>query len=423
MKDKMSPRERWLAVLRGEKPDRIPMDYRATPEATQRLLKHMGCANLSEVFERLHIDPILDVGPKYVGPPIPPKEDVFGIGYENISYGSGSYREAVRHPLARFNSVAEIEAGYRWPSPDWYDYSGLPAQVKGKEHLVIRGGGSEPFATYKWLRGVEQGYLDLIENPDIVHYCLDKLYGLCIENTRRTYETVPGKVIWTWVAEDVGTQEDLIVSLKHIEQFFLPRMKRMIDLVHQGGGFVFHHSDGAVFKNIPNMIRIGIDVLDPVQWRCRGMERERLKRDFGGSIAFHGAMDNQFTLVTGSVADVRAEAEENIRILGSDGRYILGPCHNIQVVSPPENIVAMYEAGYALGRSMSMSRNPEQEGTVLRSLTRPVCGASKEAWAKAASARNPKPRAADNKGGRFPFQGPGPLSGGKRNLRGPRPAK
>jgi len=345
----MTPRERWLAVLRGEKPDRVPMDYRATAEATQKLLKHLGCANLSEVFERLHIDPIVDVGPRYVGPPIPKDEDVFGIGYENTDYGMGHYRNAVRHPLAGFKSVEEIEANYRWPSPDWYDYSGIPEQIKGKEECVIRGGGSEPFATYKWLRGVEQGYLDLIENPDMVHYCLDKLYDLCYEQTRRVYETIPGKVIWTWVAEDLGTQEGLLVSLKHIEEFFLPRMKRMIDLVHQAGAYAFHHSDGAVRENIPNMIRIGIDVLDPVQWRCKGMEREGLKRDFGDKLVFHGAMDNQFTLARGSVEDVRREVEENIRILGEGGGYILGPCHNIQVVSPPENIAAMYEAGYEMG--------------------------------------------------------------------------
>ena len=207
----------------------------------------------------------------------------------------------------------------------------------------------EQFAGYKALRGVEQGYIDLIENPEMVHYCLDKLYGLCYENTRRIYEAIPGKVIWTWVAEDVGSQEDLIVSLPHIEEFFLPRMKRMIDLVHQAGAYAFHHSDGACRKNLPNMIRIGTDVLEPVQWRCRGMEREGLKRDFGDKLVFQGGVDNQITLARGSVADVRREVEENIRIFGKGGGYILGPCHNIQSISPPENVVAMYETAYELG--------------------------------------------------------------------------
>ncbi|MEW6359988.1 MAG: uroporphyrinogen decarboxylase family protein [Planctomycetota bacterium] len=347
----MEPRERWLAVLNHEKPDRVPMDYRATGEATQKLLKHMGLDNLSQAFEKLHIDSVVDVGPKYTGPPIPPDKDVYGIGYEDTDYGTGHYRNAVHHPLAGFKSVEEIEDNYRWPSFDWYDYSRIPDQIKGKEHQVIRGGGSEPFATYKWLRGVEQGYMDLYENPEMVHYCLDKLYDMCYEKTRRCYEAIPGKIIWTWVAEDLGTQESLLCSLAHIEEFFLPRMKRMTDIVHEGGGYAFHHSDGAVRANIPNMIeKVGIDVLDPVQWRCKGMEREGLARDFGDRLVFHGAMDNQFTLPKGSVKDVRKEVEDNIRILGANNGYILGPCHNIQVVSPPENVVAMYEAGYECGR-------------------------------------------------------------------------
>jgi len=347
----MEPRERWLRVLSHEKPDRIPMDYRATPEATRRLLGYMGVDHLDQAFEQLHIDPVVTVSPRYIGPPVPADEDVFGIGYENTDYGTGHYRNAVRHPLAGFGSVEEIASKYSWPSADLFDYSAIPDQIAGKEHLVIRGGGSEPFATYKWLRGVEQGYYDLVDNPEMVHYCLDRLYGLCYEVTRRTYEQIPGKILWTWVAEDVGTQEGLLISLEHIETFFVPRMRRMADLVHEGGGYVFHHSDGAVRRNIPNMIeQVGIDVLDPVQWRCRGMDREGLARDFGDRLVFHGAMDNQFTLASGSVEEVRQEVEDNIRILGGVGGLILGPCHNLQVVTEPECVVAMYEAGYACGR-------------------------------------------------------------------------
>jgi uroporphyrinogen decarboxylase len=99
------------------------------------------------------------------------------------------------------------------------------------------------------------------------------------------------------------------------------------------------------------MIEAGIDILNPIQWRCKGMEREGLKRDFGEKVIFHGGVDNQYTLAMGTVEEVRQEVEENLRILGDGGGYILAPCHNIQAVSPPENIVAMYETGYALGRT------------------------------------------------------------------------
>ena len=79
------------------------------------------------------------------------------------------------------------------------------------------------------------------------------------------------------------------------------------------------------------------------------MGRAELKRDFGDQVIFHGGMDNQQTLPFGTVAAVEREVIENIELLGKGGGYILAPCHNIQVVSPAENIVAMYKTGYQHG--------------------------------------------------------------------------
>jgi len=345
----MTPRERWLAVMRREKPDRVPLDYWATGEATRKLLAHMGCATTTEMFERLHIDRIDGVGPHYTGPASPPGEDIYGCRYRTVEHDGGAYSECIHNPLAQYSSVEEIEANFQWPSPDWYDVSHLKEQAASLGKHPIRGGGSEPFLVYKNLRGQEQAFIDLIENPEIVHYCLDKLFDLAYENTARIYEQLPGKVDFSYVAEDMGAQEGLMCSPALLEKFLTPRMKRMIDLAHSAGVYVFHHNDGAVRDILPRMIEIGIDLLNPIQWRCRGMARRALKRDFGKDVVFHGGVDNQQTLVFGSVGDVRREVEENLSILGEGGGYILGPCHNIQVVSPAENIVAMYETAYDLG--------------------------------------------------------------------------
>jgi len=344
----MTPRERWLAVLQRKKLDRVPMDYWATAEATAKLQEHLGCT-YEEMLTRLHIDLPLTVGGRYVGPPPKKGQDHWGLEYRAIDYGTGTYNEYANAPLAPYQSVAEIEQNYQWPSPDWWNYQNLPRQIKGQEHRPIRGGGSEPFLLYKVLRGDEQAYIDLVEHPDIVDYCLDKMFGLAYEGTRRLFEAIPGKVLIAYVAEDLGSQHSLLMSREHARRFLLPRMKRMIDLVHQAGAYVFHHNDGAIRELIPEMIGIGIDVLNPIQWRLPGMDREGLKRDFGDKLLFHGAVDNQFTLPFGTAADVRQEVAENYRILGAGGGYILAPCHNIQAVSPAENIVAMYEAGYELG--------------------------------------------------------------------------
>ena len=90
-------------------------------------------------------------------------------------------------------------------------------------------------------------------------------------------------------------------------------------------------------------------MLNPIQWRCKGMEREGLKRDFGDRLIFHGAVDNQYTLPSARSRRCARRCCDNLRILGAGGGYILAPCHNIQAVSPPENIVAMYETGYGSG--------------------------------------------------------------------------
>lgn len=347
-RESMTPRERWQAVLTGRKPDRLPTDYWGTVEATEKLQRHLGCATRDEALQRLHVDYAVTVGPTYAGPPVPEEMDVFGCRYKHVDYGTGAYRECVHHPLAQFNSVAEIERSYRWPDPDWWDYSGLREHIHGQERRPLRGGGSEPFLTYKHLRGQEQAFIDLIAEPEMVHYCLDKLFGLAYENTRRIYEHIPGQVMVTYVAEDMGGQDELMFSVKHIREFLLPRMKRMIDLAHQAGAFVFHHNDGACRAILPDLIAAGVDVLNPVQWRCRGMAREGLVRDFGDRLVFHGAVDNQQTLPFGTVDDVRQEVIDNLRIFGKE-RYILAPCHNIQAVSPPQNVVAMYETAYENG--------------------------------------------------------------------------
>ncbi len=303
-KETMTPKERWLAVLRREKPDRLPTDYWATDEATAKLLRHLGCSDAWGMFRRLHIDKPVYVGPSGWGPPGDGGYDVFGCRWQSVQYATGAYLECVEHPLARFTTVAQLEAEYTWPSLDRLDFAGLPGQLQGREEYPVIGGGSEPFLTYCELRGREQAYKDLLVNRPFVEHCLDKLFDLAYAITRRIYETLPGRVTLSYVAEDFGSQEDLMVSPRIVREVFIPRMKRMVDLAHAAGAYVITHSDGAVRRIIPDFIAMGADVLNPIQWRCAGMEREGLKRDFGAQIVFHGGVDNQQTLAFGTVADV-----------------------------------------------------------------------------------------------------------------------
>ena len=347
MADDATPRERWTAILEGKQSDRPPMDYWATDEVTDKLMRHLKATSLRDLYQKLEIDVPIKVEPKYVGPPIPPDEDVFGCKYRDVDYGTGSYRECITHPLSGYRTVEEIEANYTWPDIDDYDFSTIKENVADWHDYPISGGGSEPFLDYKNLRGQQQGYIDLFRYPEIAEHCLDKMFDFRHEYTRRIYREIPGEVTFSYVAEDFGAQNGLLMSPKMIRDIFLPRMKRMNDLTHSNGVHVFFHSDGAIKEIIPDMIQIGIDILNPIQWRCKDMDRAELKKEYGDKVILHGAMDNQQTLPFGSTADVRAEVRENIASLGPDG-YILAPCHNIQPITPIENILAMYNEALKL---------------------------------------------------------------------------
>jgi uroporphyrinogen decarboxylase len=346
----MTSRERWLAVLNREEPDRIPMDWWDTDEIRNRVMAHLGVDTLDEMFTMLHVDQPVTVEPAFVGPPVEPDEDPFGVGYSYADYGTGRYREAVRNPLAAFETVEQIDSGYRWPQADWWDCSPAVWQVEGKEERPIQFVMSGVYTMYTRLRGMEQAFVDYAVNQDIVLYCMEKLVELHCEIAERMFECIPGRIDIAMLYNDMGSQLDLLFSPQTARALFLPGLRRMAALAREKGARVFLHSDGAIRKMIPDFIEAGIQILNPVQWRCRGMNRADLKRDFGDKLVFHGAVDNQQTLARGTTEEVRREVRDNIDVLGAGGGYILAPCHRLQAVNPPENVVAMYEEGYSYGR-------------------------------------------------------------------------
>jgi uroporphyrinogen decarboxylase len=200
------------------------------------------------------------------------------------------------------------------------------------------------------LRGLEQALIDLAEGSEILTAALDHIFNYHYEVARRAFVIGKGKIELTYIAEDFGGQRGLLMSLGHIRKYFLPKQKQFADLARHFGIHNFYHTDGDIRSVIPDLINItGIELLNPIQWRCPSMERKGLVRDFGRSIIFHGAMDNQQTLPFGSVDDVKQEVLDNIGIF-SEARCICAPCHNFQPVTPTENIVAMYETIFEFGK-------------------------------------------------------------------------
>lgn len=346
----MTPRERWLALFEGRKPDRLLCDYWGTPEVTARLLAELGCHSERALWERLGIDRLVRVAP--VHPRAVEKTSyiqsmfsLWGIGTREVPYagGAGVYIECVSHPLAEARTIADIER-YRWPETSEWDFSRLRADCLEWRDYPILLLSYEPFLLYCRLRGMERALQDLVEEPELAHAILDHIHQAHQGVLRRALQEAAGLIDFLWVGEDLGTQRSLLMSPPLFRQFLKPRLKAMMDLAHSFGVRVFHHDDGAIRPLIPELIEMGIDVLNPIQWRARGMDRAVLAAEFGARVVFHGGVDNQHTLPFGTVDDIRSEVADNIRIFAGTRGYIAAPCHNLQPNTPTENILALYGA-------------------------------------------------------------------------------
>ena len=345
----MNSKERWIATLQRKPVDRVPFDMWATNEVFEKLCKHFSCQMKYELFDKLEIDTPYIIGPRYIGPELKPGFDIWGVKYKKVDYGTGIYNEAVYAPLGNIKTLKDIK-DYNWPNADNYDYSNIRIEVKKNSHRPIQACHIEPFLLYSRMRGLEQAMMDLVENLELVDCAFNFMFDFVTRQFERILENADGRVDITLPSEDLGSQTGPLFSLEIFRRLHKPRFKKYIDLAHQANVFTFFHSDGACRDFIPELIEIGVDILNPIQWNCLGMDREGLKKDFGESLIFHGGVENQSVLPFGTPEDVRKEVRECFDTLGVNGGYICAPCHNIQPNTPLENILAMYEEAQEYGR-------------------------------------------------------------------------
>ena len=356
----MNSRERILAAINHQPVDRVPTDIWATDEVWARLRARFGSEETAR--QALHIDGMADVRPIYIGPPLPEgPEDadpyhrmfygIWGASLKWMSHGTGRYLEQADYPLVQAKTIDDLEA-YRWPSADWFDYSQMRAAAEQQRaDRVVQCGYMAPLYIHNILRGMEASLMDPAENVDFTHHLLKRIADFEYDYHRRMFEACDGLIDIAQVTDDLAGQTGPLMSLKMYREFYAPHHRRFIGLCQEFGIKVFHHDDGAMRTFLPDLVEMGIDILNPVQWNCPGMDLVALKREFGRKICFHGGVENQKILPFGTVEDVRAEVRHCIDALASDGTgYILAPCHNLQALTPLENIVAMYDEAWNYGK-------------------------------------------------------------------------
>jgi len=341
----MTPRERVLTALQHETPDRTPCDFWAEPPTWNRLMAHVGHQDRDRLLDELGVDV------RHLEASAPPERGVRAGVFENFwgeryiyqSTPWGPMREDIKGALAEAESLAEVEA-FPWPTPDCLDRSQLRDQCRRYDGHALLYGFADVWQRPALVRGWEGFFLDMAERPDWVHFLCRKFTDFYLEDYTRAAEITDGRIDLFLLISDLGSQRGPLISLKMFHQFVAPYLKEMIDRIHHLGARVLYHSCGAIRNFIPELIRLGIDVLDPIQPVHPSMEPESLKAEFGDRLSFHGGIDMQQVLPSFTAEQVQAVAHRYCSSLGARGGYILGPAHLYQPDVPPENILAVYAA-------------------------------------------------------------------------------
>ena len=386
MKSEVSARQRVNLCLSHRSPDRTPVDFLAVPEIWDLLAQRLSIASeplddshffdpaWEQVLRRLDVDCRVISYDQFCAPPAsafaaggrtewwkvqsrstPARmwrwigedgvaTEIFGRRFKVQENALGSYEENIP-ALGGAQSLADIQA-HRWPDPDWWDFSPVKSVISDmnqaqRRHIRFRMGSVFELA---WqLRGMEAFFTDLASDPAIPTYMLERITDIILEVTRRLFREAGEEVDMVYFYDDIGGNQSLLISKKMWRTFIRPCHQKLIDLAKQHNKQVMYHTDGAVRPLIPDLIEMGVDVLNPIQPGAPGMEPIGLKRDFGAELSFHGGVDIVGLLPKGSPAEVREAARQLVRELGSEGGYIMAGSHHIQCDTPLENVIALYE--------------------------------------------------------------------------------
>jgi uroporphyrinogen decarboxylase len=270
----------------------------------------------------------------------------------------GQYYAIHASPFSKETLTLEDIDSFDWPNPHDPDmFAGLKKQAQywyENTDYVVGADGIKVgiLQTASQLRGYDKLFLDFALNPEITHAFLDRMSGIINEMYRQYLKVVGAYVQVVVITDDQGTQNSLMVSPKMFREFIKPRLKSLIDTIKATADVkVLMHCDGAIVKIIPDLIEIGVDILNPIQTVVKGLEdTEALKAQFGDQICFHGGIDVQQVMVNASVQEMQQEVRRCIHDLGTSGGYIIAPCHNINVDIPVENTLAMFEAAHEFGQ-------------------------------------------------------------------------
>jgi len=380
----MTSRERVVAALNHEEPDRVPIDFGCVAStinntAYTRLVKKLGLTkeldrpdlhdstdpskNLTpctEILERYGVDT------RAVHPDAPVDEQAMEtVQLDNYSYRdewgvvwkraeTGPYMNK-QGPLQKDGlTIAEIE-GYSWPDPEApHKSSNLEERARHlheeTDYAIVLSVGHSSVAPCQRLRGFAEWLEDLAIRPELAEALLEQVTNVIVGNINSMLKLAGPYVDVVSFSDDLGFQDRGYFSVPMFRRQIKPYLARCVEAIRSNtDAKVVIHSDGAIFDLIPELIDIGVEVINPVQTTAWKMDAGQLKAEYGNHLGFWGAIDTQHALPFGTPEEVREDVKSKIKTLAPGGGYVLTSCHSIQKEVPAENVEAMYLSAQEYG--------------------------------------------------------------------------
>ncbi len=349
-----TPRDRVRAALRRVEQAHPPFTWGFGPNAGAAEALKKAFAEQGLDFERLRqaTEDVAWIHPRYVGPALPEGQAeymaIWRIETRTADYGAGTYSDEIaKNPLAGLEEVEELE-NFPWPKASDFDFASLnqsrnALDPEGVKAVRLQAG--NPFEIYCWMVGMEDAMMHLLAEPELVEAGMHHICRFFKEHLERQVDAFEGEVDLVLIADDLGMQETLLMSLdcyrNVVKPFHLDLCSHIRGLLPNA--IIEHHSDGSVFDVLPDLMDAGVQMLEAVQVECARMEPERLAEHYGDKLMFQGGISVQQVLPFQKPDEVKAFCRRLINTLGRNGGYLAAPSHAIQAGTPPENIIAMLE--------------------------------------------------------------------------------
>jgi uroporphyrinogen decarboxylase len=338
----MTIRERALAAINHELPDRVPPNFMGMFEQAKyaesigekdhgALLDRWGVASHRTGF----------AGPKWNGPQRKTEDDKPLSIWGTVWVGQ-PYNFQLPRPLADAETVADVDA-HDWPDPDNYDFVPLSGVLKDLPYLRMWGAWQPIFCLLSDLFSMERMLLNIHYNPAVVEAALAHIEHFYTEFYKKEVAACGDVLDILAFGDDFADQRSLLLRPEDWRRLFLPLWKKWFAFGKEKNLKIWMHACGAIAEVLPDLVDAGLDVWETAQVHLPGADPKRLKKRFGKNLAYAGGINTQHVLAAGTPDQVRQHTRERIRVLGRGGGYLCGPDHSIMPEVPFENVTALFD--------------------------------------------------------------------------------